>query len=288
MRSESGQTAGLPATYAAIPLPPDAFDMQLRSEFHALHRQATALVLANAWDAASARLLEAAGAPAIATSSASLSWSLGFGDGGALPVPELLGAVGRMLRCLSVPLSVDIEDGYSVDPDEVAALVETLAGMGVAGINLEDGTGEPSLLAAKIRAIRARQACRTLFVNARTDVYLRRLASGDAAVDLVVRRGAGYLAAGADGLFVPGLSKVAEVAAIANAVALPLNLMGLPELPSRQALEAAGMRRLSAGPMPFLVAYGRFRREACAWMEGAGDALAVGDLSGADMDALVA
>ncbi|MBX3727458.1 MAG: isocitrate lyase/phosphoenolpyruvate mutase family protein [Xanthomonadales bacterium] len=255
--------------------------------FHALHQQATALVLPNAWDAASARLLDAAGAPAVATSSASLSWSLGYPDGGALPRHELLGAVARILRCIAVPLSVDIEDGFSADPAAVADLASTLAGMGVAGINLEDGGGEPSLLAEKIRAIRASETCRTLSINARTDVCLRQLASGEAAVDLVVRRGRAYRDAGADGLFVPGLSLAAEVAGIAGAVGIPLNLMWLPGLPDRTALETAGMRRLSAGPAPFLVAYAQFERSVAAWTEGAADALRVDGLSFARMDALV-
>lgn len=261
--------------------------MHVPPPFHALHQQRTALVLANAWDAASARLLEAAGAPAVATSSASLSWSLGYPDGGGLPRDELLGAVGRILRCITVPLSVDIEDGSSAEPAAVAALASTLAGMGVAGINLEDGGGAPSLLAEKIRAIRADEACRALFINARTDVYLRQLASGDAAVALVIERGRAFRDAGADGLFVPGLSVAAEVAGIAGAVGIPLNLMWLPGLPGRTTLEAAGMRRLSAGPAPFLVAYAQFERSVAAWTDGAGDALRVDGLSFARMDALL-
>lgn len=147
-----------------------------------LHAADAPLLLPNCWDAASARLWQDAGAQAVATASAALSWSRGYPDGGALPPEALLQTLADILRCVSVPVSVDVEDGYSDDPGAVAALVERVASLGAAGINLEDGGGAPELLAAKITAIRIRLGARALFVNARTDVYLRGLAQGDAAV----------------------------------------------------------------------------------------------------------
>lgn len=227
--------------------------------FRSLHQGPEPLLLCNAWDAASARVLQRAGAAAVATSSAALAWSLGWRDGGHLPVAELLAAVRRMARGLPVPLSVDIEDGYSQDATSVAALARELVALQVAGINLEDGLGTPERLAAKIVAIRADAACAGLFVNARTDVYLRGLAQGSDAVALVIERGRLYRRAGADGLFVPGLVDPQAAGQVAEAVGLPLNLMLLPRLPALPRLREARVRRISTGPAPFLAAYGALR-----------------------------
>jgi len=226
--------------------------------FQALHQAPAPLLLPNAWDAASARLFELAGAPAIATSSASLAWSLGYADGGALPPAELLAAVRRLARVLSVPLSVDLEDGYSADPAAVAALARAVADAGAVGINLEDGDQAPALLAAKIAAIRsALGSDRPFFINARSDVYLRRLASGAAAAAMSLERLRLYREAGADGAFLPGLASVDEVRSLAPAIGMPLNLMVLPGMPAIEQLHAAGARRFSVGPAPFLLAYGQ-------------------------------
>jgi 2-methylisocitrate lyase-like PEP mutase family enzyme len=226
--------------------------------FFALHAADTPLLLPNAWDAASALLFEDAGARAVATSSASLAWSLGYADGGALPPQELLGAAGRIVRVLRVPLTVDMEGGYSDDAAEVASLAARLAQLGVAGINIEDGTRPPALLAAKIAAIRAAAGPR-FFINARTDVWLRGLAPAGEQVAMAVERARQYRAAGADGLFVPGLREPAQVASVAGQVELPLNLMAQPGMAAVPELAASGMRRLSLGPAPALAAYGAAR-----------------------------
>ena len=230
--------------------------------FKSLHTASTPLVLANAWDAASAALFQREGATAVATSSASLAWSLGYADGGKLPRNELLAAVARIQRVLTVPLSVDLEDGYSDAPGSVAELVVELARLGVAGINLEDGSKDPSLLADKIKATRQALGDTPLFINARTDVYLRGLASGPAAVGLALQRAQAYQAAGADGLFVPGLASVDDTALIARQSDLPLNIMLRFGIPSIQVLHGAGARRFSAGPATFQSAYGHARTAA--------------------------
>lgn len=228
--------------------------------FQQLHHQATPLILPNAWDAASALLMEQQGAQAIATSSAAQAWSLGYADGGSLPPVELLAACQRMCRVLYRPLTVDIEHGYSDVPEEVAELAQSLALIGVAGINLEDGNAPPALLAAKLAAIRQRSACRHLFLNARTDVYLAGIASGTKAVAEVGRRAALYEEAGADGLFVPGVQLADEMLAISSATILPLNVMLLPGMASITTLQQAGVRRISSGPAPFLQAYAAVSR----------------------------
>jgi 2-methylisocitrate lyase-like PEP mutase family enzyme len=236
----------------------------LRTAFESLHTAPRPLVIPNAWDAASAALFADAGASAIATSSASLAWSLGYADGGSLPRNELLAAIQRIQRVLRVPLTVDLEDGYSDDAQLVASLVVQVAEIGVAGINLEDGARAPSLLADKIAATRHALGSTPLFINARTDVYLSGLATGDAAISMALDRAAQYQSAGADGLFVPGMSSMQDTARVAGHTSLPVNLMLLPGMPAIQDLFAAGARRFTAGPANFQGAYGHAHKLAQA------------------------
>ena len=149
---------------------------ELHARFEALHRANELLVLPNAWDAGSARLAQEKGAQAVGTTSAAMAWSCGYPDGSALPQAALLQRVGEIVRARSIPVTVDIEDGYSDDPEQVAALASKLVELGVVGINLEDGAGAPEVLVEKISAIRHALAGRALFINARTDVYLRGMA----------------------------------------------------------------------------------------------------------------
>lgn len=254
--------------------------------FAALHAAGEPLLLPNCWDAASARLWQESGARAVATASAAVSWSRGHADGGGLPCPSLLQTVRDILRCVAIPVSVDIEDGYSDDPAAVAALVETLAGLGVAGVNLEDGDGAPESLAAKISAIRARGPA--VFVNARTDVYLRQMAHGDAAVAMTVERLERYRQAGADGGFVPGLADAAAARRIAGAVPLAVNVMAMPGLPPIADLAAAGVRRISVGPGLFKIGYAAAQEAARAFLAGDASALSRPGLDYASMNRLFA
>ena len=143
--------------------------------FRSLHQGPGLLLLPNAWDAVTARLTESLGAEAIATTSAGLAWSHGHADGNALPEDRLLAAIGDMVRVIRVPLTVDVEAGYSDDPRAVARLVARVAAVGAVGINIEDGAGSPDLLCHKITSIRETTAALgvDLFINTRTDVYLR-------------------------------------------------------------------------------------------------------------------
>jgi 2-methylisocitrate lyase-like PEP mutase family enzyme len=241
---------------------------RLHERFVALHQGDSPLLLVNAWDAASARLWQELGAPAVATSSAAVAWSRGYADGGALPREALLDSLRDIVRVASIPVTADIEDGYSDDPRAVADLVAEIVAAGAVGINLEDGGGTPELLAAKIAAIRARLADKPLFVNARTDVYLRGLASGDAAVAETIARLILYRDAGADGGFVPGLADIDAAARISARVPLALNVMTLPALPPVKALHGAGVRRISTGPALFKIAFGNARDAAQAFLGG--------------------
>lgn len=236
--------------------------------FRQLHADGL-LLLANAWDAGSARLIESLGAPAIATTSAGVAWAHGYMDGDQLPVSHLLAAVAEIRRAIEVPLSVDVEGGYSDEPDLVADTVVRLAQSGVSGINLEDGGNDPELLCAKIASIK--QACAQngldVFINARTDVYLRQLAPAGERVEATLHRAALYRAAGTDGLFVPGVTDAEEIRALAAQAQLPLNVMLRPNLPSLQELTKLGVRRLSAGSSLAESVYGHLRQRAKVFLQ---------------------
>jgi 2-methylisocitrate lyase-like PEP mutase family enzyme len=223
--------------------------MSNASTFRRLHGQSSPLILPNAWDAGSARLIEAQGASAIATTSAGFAWALGYPDGRALPFDEVAASVRRIVRVLEAPLSVDIENGYADDPATVASHVMRLADLGIAGINIEDGPDAPALLAAKIEAIRnaLAKAGLDLFVNARSDVFLASLVEQSIQPQEAITRGDLYASAGADGLFLPALARPADIEAIAHAIRLPLNVMALPGLADAETLGRMGVRRLSAG-----------------------------------------
>ncbi|MFZ6649602.1 isocitrate lyase/PEP mutase family protein [Undibacterium sp. TJN25] len=219
-------------------------------QFHALHaHEGTALVLPNVWDAVSARLMQRCGAQAIATTSGGVSWAHGYADGGALPIAAYLATVREIVRVVQLPLSVDLEDGYSDDAAVVAANVAEFIAAGAVGINIEDGAAAPELLMAKIVAIREKSAAMglDLFINIRTDVYLRGLVEKDKLAAETIRRAEFYKRAGADGLFVPGLADLEVLRSIAEVVGMPVNVMAVPGLASVQQLAAHGARRVSAG-----------------------------------------
>lgn len=235
--------------------------------FFALHQQPEPLLLINIWDPASAVLAQQQGAKSLGTSSAALAWSLGYADGQLLPVAELLAAIQRILRVIQLPLTVDIEQGYSNESSQVAELVCQLTELGVSGINIEDGTAAPQLLCAKIRACRHLLNGRALFINARTDVYLAQLATGPEAVTECHRRLALYQEAGADGAFVPCLTDLAVAKQLSQHSSLPLNLMGWPEGATIEGLTEAGVKRLSAGPALFVQSYQAYQQAVLSFLQ---------------------
>jgi 2-methylisocitrate lyase-like PEP mutase family enzyme len=243
--------------------------------FRQLHQGPELLKIANVWDAGSAVLVQALGVPALATTSAGLAWALGYADGNLLPIAEHAAAIRRIARVARVPLSADSEAGYSDDPASVADHVMLLAEAGAAGINLEDGEGEPALLCRKIEAIKAAvaRAGLDLFINARCDVWLRSLSPGRA-VEEVLRRARDYAAAGADGLFAAGVTAVADIEALVAGQPLPLNVMARPALPGLAELQRLGVRRISAGSAIAEAAWGRAQRAAAGFLaDGAGPEL---------------
>lgn len=223
-------------------------------DFAALHRQDTPLLIANVWDAASARAAEQAGYAALGTSSAAIAALLGYADGEGLGYAELRQLVARLRAASTLPLSVDVEAGYGDEPAQVIANLVDLAGLGVVGVNLEDSVvrqGRRSLItmgafAAKLEAIRKGLASAgvTLFLNVRTDPFLL---GQDGALQETIARGRLYANHGADGFFVPCVTEAADIAAIVAAVPLPLNVMCMPELPPFDELARLGVKRISMG-----------------------------------------
>jgi 2-methylisocitrate lyase-like PEP mutase family enzyme len=280
-------------------MPRNAGDLSMQSaearkradDFFRLHTGPRPLVLVNAWDAGSARVLEDAGAPAIATTSAGMAWSLGYADGEQVPAGEFIVACARICRAVSVPVSVDIERGFGRSTEDVCEVVRKLIGLGVIGVNIEDGVVPgthhvvaPTVLCERIQALRAlaAQADARLFINARIDTYLAPNNGRIARYEDTVQRAQLYASAGADGIFVPGLA-LEEVARFTRAVPLPVNIYaGDGWGPPIYGLERAGVRRVSLGCGPLQSAFGLLRRVAIeAFDQGSYSTMRL-DMLGAD------
>jgi 2-methylisocitrate lyase-like PEP mutase family enzyme len=242
----------------------------LADTFRQLHVPGRPLLVANAWDAGSARLIESCGAAAIATTSAGLAWARGYPDGDALPPRVLAAAVAEIARVVSVPLSVDAEGGYSDDPKAVGEVIRAIVDAGGVGINIEDDSKPPELLIAKIEAARAAGVAAgvNLFINARTDVYLRGLVPGERAVEESIARARRYRDAGADGIFVPAVKNPDDIRTIAAAVELPLNVLVTAGLPPIETLATLGVARVSAGSGIAQIAAGVAARVATDFLAG--------------------
>lgn len=222
--------------------------------FAQLHQQAEPLLLANVWDAASARAAEAAGYAAIGTSSAAIADILGYADGEGVSFAELKTLVARLRAVTDLPLTVDVEAGYGETARAVVDNLRKLAALGVVGVNLEDSVVRNGLrelldtevFAQRLRDVRAglQAAGVALFLNVRTDTFLLGVANARAET---VARGRCYAASGADGLFLPCVTDEADITAIVAGVSLPLNVMCMPNLPSFERLAALGVKRISMG-----------------------------------------
>ena len=225
-------------------------------ELRKLHGGPRVLVLPNAWDVASARVLEELGFPAIATTSAGVAFALGYPDGQRISREDMLDVVGRVARAVRVPVTADMEAGYGTTPKDMAETAKAIVAAGAVGLNLEDVTGdtestqvETKLQSEKIRAIRDTSAALgvPLVINARTDVYLMPLGPEATRFDRTVERLRAYRAAGADCLFAPGVSDRGLIEKLVKAVAAPLNILVTPGCPSIPELETLGVRRASIG-----------------------------------------
>ncbi|MEU3274708.1 isocitrate lyase/phosphoenolpyruvate mutase family protein [Saccharomonospora sp. NPDC006951] len=218
--------------------------------FKALHHTGEPLLLPNAWDFASAAMLAEAGFPAVGTTSLGVAVSHGIPDGVGAARTQTI-ETARLLARLPFLLTVDIEGGFSERPDEVALLAAQLAAEGVAGVNIEDGRQGDRLAGAAEQAsliTAIKEAAPLLFVNARTDTYWLGITPEPEPTMERLRR---YADAGADGVFVPGAVPVAGIAAIAETIELPLNVLYREEGPGLSELGELGVRRVSTGSLLF-------------------------------------
>jgi 2-methylisocitrate lyase-like PEP mutase family enzyme len=256
------------------------------SAFHALHRPGSALVLPNAWDVASALLVERAGAAAVATTSAGVAWCLGAPDGDTLDRDRAVGAVARIAAAVDAPVTADIESGFAPTPAGVTDTVRAIAAAGAVGINIEDGAG-PGLRTtadAAERVAAARAADADLFINARVDTFLRAVGEPETRLADTLARAKAYLAAGASGVFVPGVADPATIEALVAGIDAPLNVLAGPGAPTIGELNRLGVARVSIGSVIPLVAYAVAERVArelltAGTYPAAEDLLGYGDLN---------
>ena len=241
--------------------------------FAKLHIKGDPLVLWNIWDAGSAQAVAKAGARAIATGSWSVAAAQGAQDGQCLPMETALQTARQIVEAVDLPVSVDFEGGYAEAPEAVAANVARLMDTGAIGLNIEDrivgGEGLHGIeaQAARLAAVRQMADARgvPLFINARSDVFFSgsKADPADLLAELLARAET-YAAAGADGLFVPGLADPDLIRQICKTVALPVNVMRMDPDLDIAPLAQAGVARISHGPAPYMAAMKALTKAATA------------------------
>lgn len=241
-------------------VPPRAKQAARASRLAELHVKGRPLVLFNVWDAGSAKAVRDAGAAAIATGSWSVAAANGYEDGERIPLDLVAQVVGRITASVDLPLTLDFESGYANGGAALEENVERIINAGAVGINFEDQRIDDGVIypvdeqAARIASVRA-GAARTgvpLFINARTDLFLKTApANHPAQMEEAMARGKVYMAAGANGFFVPGLRDEGLIERVCAESLLPVNVMWMPELPPTGRLAALGVARISYGPRPY-------------------------------------
>ena len=236
----------------------------------ALHHGEDPLVLINAWDTASACIVEEAGFPAIATSSAGVTNALGYPDGEKIPWQEMQVAITRIANAVRVPVTADTEAGLADTPEELEKKMESLSEAGAVGVNLEDllpHHKHRSLFSlsdqlARIQAARkAGEKCGVhLVINARTDAYWQPDIAPEEALRNTLERGKAYLKAGGDCIFVPGLRDPAHIRTVVGELNAPVNILATTGAPSIPELKQLGVKRVSYGSGPMRAAMGLLRR----------------------------
>jgi 2-methylisocitrate lyase-like PEP mutase family enzyme len=231
--------------------------MSKRDDFAALHVPGNPVLLYNIWDVSSAKAVASAGAAAIATGSHGMAEAAGFTDGENIPFNLFLDIARRIVGAVEVPVTVDFEGGFAVDTARLADHAQYLAETGAVGCNFEDQeVGGPGLHPIKGQAARVAAVVTSgLWVNARTDVFLRKLVAGQNANDRsllpeALERGQAYAEAGAHSFFIPGVSDPELIAEVCARSPLPVNLIK-PDAVDIPTLARAGVARVSWGPRPW-------------------------------------
>lgn len=242
----------------------------------ALHVPGRPLVLVNAWDAATASLIERAGASAVATSSAAAANALGYPDGGHIGRDRMLAAVAVIAAAVAVPATADLEAGYGDDPEDAAATARGVLAAGAVGLNLEDTAGGDSAtllpiegFVAKIAAVHAVAADTgvPLVLNARTDVFIGEVGEPESRLEHAIARGRAYIAAGADCVFVPAVTDSDLIAALVRELEGPVSVLATSSSPPLPELARLGVARVSVGSGPYRAALALTARIAAAAYE---------------------
>jgi len=262
----------------------------------ALHHAAEPLVLVNAWDVASARIVESLGFPAVATTSAGIANAMGYPDGEAIPPALMFECVGRIARAVAVPVTADLEAGYGTTIERAEETARQAIACGSAGLNLEDGSANESgpLLDAALQAERVRAVRRiadalgvALVINARTDAFLH---TGDMSrgrrMEEALSRARRYLEAGADCIFVPGRLERLEISQLVRGINGPVNVLANERTPPLAELKALGVKRISLGSAPMAYAMACFKAAALEVRDEGTFDFAGGRIPYADLNAL--
>ena len=226
----------------------------------ALHRPGEPLVLVNAWDAASARVIVWAGAPAIATSSAAAAFALGYPDGQRISREEMLGSVGGVVRAVDAPVTADMEAGYGDLPADAATTARGVVEIGAVGLNLEDTTAFGLLpveqFVAKIAAVRtvAEETGVPLVLNARADIFIGEIGHPDTRLEHAIQRGRAYREAGADCVFVPAVADAPTIGTLVQEIGGCVSVLATPRTPTVAELARLGVARVSLGSGPYFAA----------------------------------
>jgi 2-methylisocitrate lyase-like PEP mutase family enzyme len=232
--------------------------------FHSFHIKGNPLVLYNIWDAGSAKTVQDAGAKALATGSWAVAAAHGFGDRENLPFERVLLNLQEIIAAVDLPVTLDMESGYRKNPDELKETVGQVIAAGAVGINFEDQIiGSEGLYSIeeqskRIAAVRkaADEAGIPFFINARTDIFLKSPAAehNEAKLKEAIERSKAYANAGASGFFAPGLRDAKLIGSLTEAVALPVNIMMMQDVPAPKKLAELGVSRISYGGSAYRVA----------------------------------
>jgi 2-methylisocitrate lyase-like PEP mutase family enzyme len=248
---------------------PDLEQKRKAEMLRALHHGAKPLLLVNVWDVASARIIEQAGFPAVATTSAGIAFSEGHPDGQDIHADRMFARIAQIASAAQVPVTADVEAGYGETPEAASLTARNVILSGAVGMNLEDATGDPerpladlSQQVERIRAIReaAEKLDVALVLNARTDVYLLQVGEAAQRYDEALRRLQAFRDAGADCVFAPGLRDAPTIGRLVSDLNCPVNILAGPGSPSVAELTGLGVKRISLGSGPIRAALGLLRR----------------------------
>jgi len=261
--------------------------------FQRLHHGPAILVLPNAWDAATARIFQTAGFPAIASTSAGIAWAAGYPDDERISRGDMLEAVCRIVAAVDVPVTADMEAGYGETAEAAAATAEGVLAAGAIGLNLEDASADRLLEiaahSARVRAVRrvAEDAGVPLVINARTDVYLLAVGTPETRFAEAVRRANAYREAGADCLFIPGVRDAETIGRLVESIHGPINVLAGAGTPPAGELQRLGVARISTGSGPMRAGLTLVRRIAEELGQGTYDSFTKDVLSYADVNRLM-